>query len=231
MAAVLGLIFYWLLVYAIKSCTYPHNNEPKNLRRWNAGHNLTIFVSIDFWLANEFKERIKNFEPEEILQTQLKAYIKSNNQVNVLFSAYLLLLMAILYRVDMQSLFYKTLLAMSAIRFFSRSYEIVVAFGRDVLQEQESKSGLDKYERIKLAIFSYLEIFIYSTAAYLALLSGKDPMSALSMSLNVGTLTNVGFAFGTESDIFCNFVFVQVFSTLSLVVLSLASYISRSNRH
>ena len=49
------------------------------------------------------------------------------------------------------------------------------------------------------------------------------------MALNVGTLTNVGYAFiGSDASFVTNIVFVQVFATLSLVILSLAAYLSRN---
>lgn len=55
---------------------------------------------------------------------------------------------------------------------------------------------------------------------------------AVTMSLSVGTLTNVGYAFnfcGQNTPFITNIVFVQVFATLSLVVLSLAVYLSRKD--
>lgn len=119
---------------------------------------------------------------------------------------------------------------MAIFRYISRSFEISYAFGKDVLQENHPSSGLGKYDRIKLALMSYMEIFIYSASAYLILPTVKEPIDALSLSFNVGSLTNVGFAFGQDADLLSNMVFVQVFCTLSLVVLSLASYLSRTDK-
>ena len=228
MSLALGLIGYWFLAYAVKSVTYPRDREPPRPfpRRWDTGHESTIFFSIDFWFANVFKNRIKQFERRS-LRSSLKEYIQLNNKVNLLVSACMFLALIAAYHADDRSLLYQVLLAMSLIRYLSRSYEIAFAFGRDVLQGRRRQSGLDKYERIRLALMSYMEVFIYSSAAYLALPLIKDPMDALSMSLNVGTLTNVGYAFGADATLFSNLVFVQVFCTLSLVVLSLASYLSR----
>jgi hypothetical protein len=51
---------------------------------------------------------------------------------------------------------------------------------------------------------------------------------AAVLSLNIGTLTNVGYAFpSTKISMYMNFVFIQVFTTMSLIILSLASYLSR----
>jgi len=226
----LAIISYWILVYLVKSTTYPHESEPSKPfpKKWDTGHELTIFLSVDFWFANVFKNRIKQFLPREVARVKLKSYIQLNNQVNVLISAGIFLLLVCIYHLDRGSVAYETLLVLSVIRYISRSYEIGFAFGRDVLQSKIQSSGLNKYERIRLALFSYLEVFIFSAAAYLALPSITDPMDALSTSLNVGTLTNVGVAFGPGSTFFSNMVFIQVICTLSLVVLSLASYLSRA---
>jgi hypothetical protein len=225
MTFVFGYIIYYFVVFAMKSMTYPRpaqHRMPFSKDYW-----ITMIVSPDFWFANTFKNRIKQFVPNEEVQPSLKEYIKSNNSWNLLLSSILFLLL-IAHHSDQTSTIYSILLSMAMVRYVSRSYEITYAFGKDVLQPNLTLSGLDKFERIKLALLSYTEIFIYSASAYLVLPAVREPIDALSMSLNVGSLTNVGFAFGQDASFFHNMVFVQVFCTLSLVALSLASYLSRT---
>jgi hypothetical protein len=221
---------YALAVFAVKSATYPRDAEPSRPfpLGWEQGHEYTLAVSQDFWWAKRFKSRIKQFEPEQMRTASLKRYVEVNNRLNLWVSIALTASIFIAYAVARQSVTYQLLLAAGVIRLVSRSFEIAYAFCRDVLQQSENTTGLDKFERIKLALVSYVELFVYSAGAYLVLPSTKGPVEAIAISLNVGTLTNVGFAFPDRIGLVCNgMVFIQVFATLSLVVLSLASYLSR----
>lgn len=227
---VLGFVAYYLIIYSLKALTYKKDIESPNhlLMPWHQGHEFTLLVSPDFWFANCFKNRIKYFSPKKkIKKRHLSEFIKLNNSANLLLSALFFLALDFSRHIEQTSAFTGVLLSMAFVRYISRSYEIAYAFGRDVFQRYPSQSGLNKYDRIKLALLSYIEVFIYSASAYFGLPNTREPIDAFSMSLNVGTLTNVGYAFGSEATCFHNMVFVQVFCTLSLVVLSLASYLSR----
>lgn len=154
--------------------------------------------------------------------------IQINNRVNVCLSVTLCVLVFLLASFSATSWTFSLILLVAIVRFVSRSFEITYAFGRDVLQDSVTTTRLTKYERIKLALISYIEIFSYSAAAYLLLPTVAGPADAITLSLNVGTLTNVGYAFSKpDAPLIVNIVFIQVFTTLSLVVLSLASYLSR----
>lgn len=228
--AATAFLLYALAVFGIKRATYPKNAEPPRPFPigWEEGHEYALAVSQDFWWAKRFKSRIKQFSPEQLQVASLKRYVKVNNKLNLWVSVVLTTTVFIAYSFDSRSLLCQLLVAMAVIRLVSRSFEVAYAFGCDVLQQQENATGLTKYERIKLALVSYGEIYVYSAGAYLVLPTTKVPMEAVAMSLNVGTLTNVGFAFSNAGYANCNLlVFVQVFATLSLVVLSLASYLSR----
>jgi hypothetical protein len=226
-----AFVAYALLVFAVKRTTYPRDAEPPRPfpLGWETGHEYALAVSQDFWWAKRFKSRIKQFEPEQLRIALLKRYVEVNNLLNLWISIALTASIFIAYAVAHHSIIYQLLLAAGLIRFISRSFEIAYAFCCDVLQQSENTTGLDKFERVKLALISYFEIFVYSAGAYLVLPTTKGPVEALAISLNVGTLTNVGFAFPDRIDLMCNgMVFIQVFATLSLVVLSLASYLSRN---
>jgi hypothetical protein len=82
---------------------------------------------------------------------------------------------------------------------------------------------------MKLAIRSYLEIFLFSAALYAVLSPSLQGISqSILASLYVGTLTNVPFV----ADKLCvpHIVFLQIFATLSLVLLSIAGYLGKVKR-
>lgn len=125
-------------------------------------------------------------------------------------------------------------------RFISRSVEITWAFTKDAIRNpiyRTDRSTLNKYDRLKLALFSYVEILLYSAAFYALLYrleEGMDSLQAMyqaiTASLSIGTLTNVGpYVKALDSGYWMWLPFVQVIATLSLVVLSLAMYASRKH--
>ena len=225
------LFFYSLFKYGIKKILSPEEPKISKSSSFNRkkGYEWAFFISPDFWWANYFKNRIKQFNDDASINS-LKEYVIINNKANLILSILITGLVFFAFTFDPESQIYKTLISAAVIRSISRSFEISLAFGRDVLQVSQNATGLKKFERIKLAISSYFEIFIYFAAVYLVLPCGKGISYAITSSLSVGTLTNVGFVF--VSDHFVNNIaFVQVFTTLSLVVLSLASYLSRGDNY
>lgn len=228
---IFSFFLYGMIVYITKRMLYPFDKElhPCTIVEWQCGHEHTLVVSPDYWWAFRFKSRIKGRISNNNIKETLKSYVETNNRFNLFSSIVLALFCLVVYFYTPISLLSQTLSAIAIIRLFSRSYEIAYAFGCDVFQKHESATGLKKHERIRLALFSYLEIFFYSAAAYTALPTIDSTSEAITLALNVGTLTNVGYAFAECGASFVtNIVFIQVFATLSLVVLSLAAYLSRN---
>jgi len=128
------------------------------------------------------------------------------------------------------------ILVINGYRFISRNLEIILAFGLDVF-DKTPKSNLNKFQRLKLAIYSYFEIYVYSISFYMMLIYDDNHtqfliLKSIQMSLSVGTLTNVAYSQGSPSGLdswLQLFPFIQVFATLSLVVLSLSMYVSRNS--
>ncbi len=228
---IFSFFLYGIIAYTAKRMLYPFDKEqlPCPIVDWQCGHEHTLIVSPDYWWAFRFKSGIKGRIPNDNIKEALKSYVEKNNKFNLFSSIVLAVFCLALYSYTTSSLLSQTLSAIAIIRLFSRSYEIAYAFGCDVFQKHESATGLKKHERIRLALFSYFEIFFYSAAAYTALPTIASASEAVTLALNVGTLTNVGYAFGAcGSSFVTNIVFIQVFATLSLVVLSLAAYLSRN---
>lgn len=231
---VISIMIYSIFVYIIKRVLYPFKvvYSKTLISTQQKGYGLTFLISPDYWWALHFKSRIEARGINERMKKRLKVYVQMNNKINVGVSIVIMLLCFASYGINPDSFPSKILMCIAFIRFISRSYEITCAFVCDIFQKQKSVTGLNKYERIRLALFSYLEIFFYSAAAYMLLPQITSAYDAVTVSLSVGTLTNVGYAFnfcGQNTPFITNIVFVQVFATLSLVVLSLAAYLSRKD--
>lgn len=232
----IGLIFlvFWAYsasVFAMKRRLYPWTIAPGPLPRepWRKGYEGMIFFSPDYWWAWRMKMRLKAGAPERVRARLLKRYVIRNNRINLVFSLFLAAVCVVSKELWPESLLFMAAGTAAVIRFVSRSVEIAYAFGRDVLQTHPSSTKLRKAQRVRLTLFSYLEIFLYSMAAYTMLPTVPSAREALILSLNVGTLTNVGYAYAhPETPLVVILVFGQVISTLSLVVLSLAAYLSRT---
>lgn len=229
---IFGFFLYSFIVYIIKKILYPCDSHPDKyqITRWETGHECALALSPDYWWAYRFKCKIKSKFKDNKMET-LKLYVTKNNKVNLFFSVFLATICFVFYKLNPESFLSHTLCAVSVIRLFSRGYEISFAFACDIFQKNKSATGLTKHERIRLAFFSYLEIFIFSAAAYTSLPTITSVSQAIMLSLNVGTLTNVGYAFsGLKTPLEMHIIFVQVIASQSLVILTLAGYLSRDNK-
>ena len=181
---------------------------------------LSMFVSPGYWLARN----CKRLKPDKFNGLALRARLISNyNLWNLLLSGISFVAIIIAQHQGF------TLLGISVSlitwRAISRSFEIAVAFGGDIMTPKNT-SRLPNEARMKLAIRSFFEIFLYSAALYSASAPKLEGFSqSLLASLYVGTLTNVQYA----ADLLPlpHLVFLQVFATQSLLVLSIAGYLGR----
>jgi hypothetical protein len=226
---VLIIIFWWLAYFAIelgiRRYAYGLLYVGKPTRglvnyQWECWKDIGIFVSPGYWLARYYKGKIKCAKEE----ATLARYLKLNNWLNLWISV------AILLGVDLAATFGVEKSVMAGLvfwRFLSRSTEIAYAFGKDVVSKSKPTSDLDKFDRIRLAINSYFEIVVYSAAFYFVVNTDKSFVCSLLDSLGVSTLTNVPGAI--EPNWIGFVVYGQVLTTLSLVVLSLAVYVSRAD--
>jgi hypothetical protein len=182
---------------------------------------LFIVISPGWAITDGFKSKLVDTDTKSGKEAR-KDFILSNNTDNIKISALLLLLSIVIQELGwiVPSIFVGFLFW----RFMSRSFEISRAFVDDILNS-ENKSGLDRKMRIELALRSYAEIFIYSAAFYSVLSPSLASLKTATLgALYVGTLTNVAYV---SDCIECkHIIFVQIFATLSLVILSIAGYLS-----
>jgi hypothetical protein len=192
---------------------------------------LYILLFPDYLKSKYLKYLIKNKKSndqqnEAKKKEELGRFIKYSNYGNLLISIIIFIITCVFY-----SQKYWLLLGFVFWRFVSRSLEIMIAFVKDVTSKSKKSSYLDKYDRIKLATTSYIEIIIYSAAFYVTLGKNIDYIQALLLSLGTSTFTHVPFYTDAieiklfEKDWMYLFVYLQVLTSISLVVLSIASYI------
>ena len=187
--------------------------------RWKvATPHLSMLVSPGYWLAKNCKG---------VVPRRLRARLIANyNLWNVLISA--LVFVGVVAAQNEGYVLLGITISLVLWRATSRSFEIAIAFSNDITTSRNS-SRLRNASRMKLAIRSYFEIFLYSAALYSASAAKFEELSqTLLASLYVGTLTNVAFV--AEALPIAHLAFLQVFATLSLVVLSIAGYLGRVKR-
>jgi hypothetical protein len=222
-------LIYFVLSSGVRIVIYEIAIEP-SFKIPNIFLILTL-ATPDYIIARFLKYLIKNKksndqqnEAEEY--EKLGNFIKYSNYGNLLISIIIFIITCVFY-----SQKYWLLLGFVFWRFVSRSLEIMIAFVKDVTSKSKKSSYLDKYDRINLATTSYIEIIIYSAAFYVTLGKNIDYIQALLLSLGTSTFTHVPFYTDAieiklfEKDWMYLFVYLQVLTSISLVVLSIASYI------
>ncbi|WP_135383143.1 hypothetical protein [Vibrio tasmaniensis] len=202
-----------------RACQSQHLQESP----WKTGKEYWFFLSPGYWFARYYKNKIKKLclESEANLR---KSYLKSMNIWNLWITIAISITFLVLVHYGVA--FIQLLSGFIICRFFSRMLEVSYAFISDVFSCQ-NRSNLTKNERIRLASSSYVELFFLSAPVYLIFNLVCDSLTALTASLSVGTLTNVGFIVQDGASILVNIAFVQVLVTMSLVIFSLAMYLSR----
>jgi hypothetical protein len=223
---IVALGLYWLAEGWLRNLGYPKEPVPPFIPAWKKGMEWTIWVSPGFWLARCKKNRIDAF-PKHLIKRSRRRFIVANNKHNLYFSALVCLLAFIPSRGNEIGFWVNLLWAFATFRFISRTVEIALAFGSDVLLRAKNRSGLHKHMRIRLAFNSYVELFLLAAPVYYAHAIAVGRIEAIKFSLFVGTLTNVGDVF-KSTPLVVNLVFLHVIATMSLVILSLAVYVSRA---
>ncbi len=219
----LGLFLYGMLEAVFRIGVLAHLVGSRWISWKVVTPRISMLVSPGYWLAHN----CKLVHPPNLKRVAVRARLIANyNLWNLLLSALVFVFVVV---TQQQGYFlFEITRALVVWRSVSRSFEIAIAFGRDITTPKSS-SMLTNGARMKLALRSYLEIFIYSAALYfVASPCFQDLGHSLLASLYVGTLTNVSHV--SEMLPFPFLVFLQVFATLSLVVLSIAGYLGKVKR-
>lgn len=163
-------------------------------------------------------------------------FIRKSNFYNFIFSG--LLFVALFWLPEYSQLVLVFIKFFWGIRVVSRSFEIMIAFVRDVIDNNKKPSDIKSNERIKLAIFSYFEIIIIYAGIYFLLIRHTQPGNPVNIffyiykSIGVSTLTNVDYSWYSKfKEVFLIdfFKMLQLFTSISLLYFALAKHISSKN--
>jgi hypothetical protein len=124
---------------------------------------IYFLLSPDYYSASSIKNN-------NLLKTNKHYYgnfIRKSNFYNFIFSGLLFVVLFWLPEYSQPvSVFIKIFWGIKVV---SRSFEIMIAFVKDVIDDNEKNSDIESNERIKLAIFSYFEIIIIYAGIYFLL--------------------------------------------------------------
>lgn len=185
----------------------------------NSNHSsfIWVFVSPDYFWADKIKPADKD---------KRKNYIFVANKLNIIVSSFLFWGVFCFPLVEWIQFF---LIA----RIISRSFEIIISFGKDVITKngiENKKSSTNRFERIQLAIFSLLEIVVLNAGLYYSFSS--DLPDAAAMIKSIITSFGVSLLVAVDIDKSTMISFFRMFQALTsftLIVFAIASYLSNEN--
>lgn len=183
---------------------------------------LQSFFSLDYVLSY----RQKSDDKEERTK-----YIKSQNCRNLILSIiYSIVVFLLWYFLDCKHI-YPFLLGIVLFRLWSRANEITYSFVKDVVSKEGKKSKLDKHDRIRLAIKSLIEEAILFTCVHACLLKECANLEGLAYGVMYGVKSFLpSVIIGIQEGAIVTGILsaYQAFSSVALITLAIASYISEA---
>lgn len=238
--AILGFLSSIVLDWAIKEESISFlPKEDRRKKDKDVKNFFWFFISSGYILSKIFKDSIcyreRNSDVVACGDINCKcekaakaAFISNANRLNLVVSGILLLIITIAsFNMDVVKInfIWQSFSFFIFFRVTSRSIEIIYAFTMDVLKgESKSSSSLDKYDRIDLALKSYVENILNYSLVYYVFSNENGVGSAVLNSIGTATISKVH---NSNCNLEQLFVYGQVLTSLCLVVLSLAMYISR----
>lgn len=185
---------------------------------------LGSIIFTDILVADFFKMKLGTDKEKK------KRYITRMNYTNLTVS----LIFIILAFTNINLTYKNIVIPFIVVRALSRSYEILIAFSRDVVNKSKKTSALSASDRLTLAINSFIEIIInysivyyvvtyisFSNIEFFVFVEYANILSSLFKSIGVSTLTNVGDLTLVST--------MQLFSSMSLIYFGLAGYIGSND--
>ncbi|MEH8259014.1 hypothetical protein Q7I30_07795 [Aeromonas veronii] len=227
---VTGVLSTYFFEFIVRYFSY------KKLGEQAIGGNVTLirnyawlFLSPGYFFSRLLKDKIKHSETVKTIKAD---FIKFSNKNNLHISSAIFLFLTVIWllQTKVDEYTYNVLMSffvgMVTFRVISRSSEIIYAFVNDVLDEENSATtSLTKFDRVKLALNSYVESILNFASLYFLLYKSKSTLSCLFDSIGISTISSVK---PVDGDSLVNIaVYGQVITSLVLVVLSLAVYVSR----
>lgn len=239
--------FIFLLAYLLYSLfsiffhSFKSSTKPLNL---NLNLNIKYLFSPSYFFAKLYKQNLSREDKTNLL----KFWNHLNFVFTVIFSILLFtigLLQFNIFYIDLKK--FKFILLFITffwgIRCISRSLEIIFAFFKDITTD-ENNSNLSKYDRIKLATISYLEVILNFGILYFLIFNSVSDTMIFYSEITSLIATNIPknpyysnnliyFIFssffistGTKIVGINPFFILQLSTSLSLLIFAIAGYIS-----
>lgn len=202
-------------------------------------------TAFDYFLSDIFKNSIENnngiIYKSEVKAKLIQYFNWSNLSIALTFASFIIVLIFNDNYINSYggSDIIKILLIFVFIRSFSRSLEIIYAFIEDVATKEgnEKTTTLDRYNRLSLAITSYIETGIfYSIFYYLWALIFMDTkkimfLDKLIKSIGIMSFTDIDFCNKTSVSNIQVFLYntalaLQIITSMALMFFAVASYLS-----
>lgn len=196
-------------------------------------YSIKLLLSFDYLVADYLKYRIqKKFKNNQLVSRYKKgSLVLYFNWLNVSF---IMLMAAVVIMSDFSSRWSICLISFIIYRTFSRSLEIIFAFYGDVATKRGNPKSTDLkyYNRLSLAVFSYLEIVLSYALIYNSL-GDENFIESIYRSLEVMTFTSLGIyqKIVSISDVISLVQIGQAFVSLTLVIFAIASYVGSAGEN
>lgn len=242
MIFILSFILYVLFTFCLHKLTFINLKSIFLILKNLVLKHGIIFLSPDFYFANKFKPKSSFFKREVIIKW---------NHLNFSFSLIIVVLLFFCSDYMFPKLFlnknlYIFICFLCFIRIVSRSVEIILAFFNDIITSK-NMSNLSKFERIKLAVFSYFEnilnftifyLFSYNYFYYYGIFSNTSPylrslfeelktIPPSNQPLNIIFFISKSFYISTGTNVggINLFFALQILTSLTLVIFAVAGYL------
>jgi len=218
-------------IYITKSKLYKHDLNLLQIAKYT--------FSFDFFITDYLKNILESDYISPTPKVSKGIFIRLSNYYNLFiimfFSALLISNRYIIIN------YQKPILLFLFFRIVSRSLEVIFAFVADVTTEngKVKTSNLNRYDRLTLAINSYIEIVLSYAIFYYFLFEKTSKSKGLhfidNLFKSIGTMTFTDVKFLGESSKSSVFLFhnlalsLQIITSLVLVVFAIASYLSSEN--
>lgn len=231
-AIIMGIISTLIFEFMLRFFIYNRlDKEAKGQNATFTRNYVWLFLSPGYFFSKLFKEKIKDIKKSRDVKAN---FIKSSNKSNLISSSIIFLVITVLgllqTKIDFHpySIIYNFFIGFVSFRVLSRSSEIIYAFVNDVFDDEgDATTSLTKFDRIKLALNSYVENILNFASLYFLYSENKSSLSCLFDSIGRSTISNVSPVLVSDDFLLNIAIYGQVVTSLVLVVLSLAVYVSR----
>lgn len=208
-----GYLLNWIIAWVLHKVAFRsvnYNLKKKNKQMSLHEKVLGILLTPDFLFASFYKNKLPKCKKAK--------FIYNSNWLNIILMFNIGSLLLLTQQNLHVPLFLKVFFIFHLI---SRIVEISYAFYKDII-DVEKNTTIEAHQRIRLAVNSYLEIILLFAVIYF-IYSSKSFQNSLLLSGSVSTFTFSSVKY--ESIKFKYITSIQIFSSLNLVILSIASYI------